>query len=245
MRRVAALLGVFVFGGCDSEGVAGEAREGEELTVPMALGEPAVFPEAPLVASGRLELESSPISPWCGAVLVAPEVAVTARRCVAGQFPEALSVAFGDPSMGASAPGAAVVDVIVDREAGEDGLAVLVLEQPVVAIEPARLRTGTFDAAMCGASAVSHEYVAKHEDDPGARWLVTGCLEDDVLAGLDDTPNCHGEQGSGVFVGGELVGITLGIGETFDGRGCAAALAVARADAHEAFFADAMELSAG
>ena len=231
---------VLLFAGCDSEaGTLDEERIEPEAQAPVALGEPAVFPEAPLVASGRLELESSPISPWCGAVLVAPDVAVTATHCVAGHYPEAFSVAFGDPSMAELAPRATVADVIAETEAT---LAILVLEKPVVAIAPATLADD--DAgSRCGAAAVSHEYVAKHEDDPGARWLVTGCLDGEQLDALDDTPNCHGEQGSGVFVDGSLVGITIGMGDAFDGRGCAAALRVARLDRDDAVVQAALALA--
>jgi len=235
MRRVAALVVgsvLFALGGCDVEDDALEVSDVDrlehELVPPVALGEPAVFPEAPLVASGRLELLDSPISPYCGAVLVAPDVAVTAASCVAGHYPEAYSVAFGDPSMAELAPRAMVADILTDRDA-DDPIAVLVLDTPVLAIPAAKLPTHRIESS-CQASAVSHEYVAKHENDPGARWLVTGCLEGEQLEALDDAPNCHGEQGSGVFVDGTLVGLTMGMGDTFDGRGCTTALRVARID---------------
>lgn len=240
MRRALLLTSALSLAGCDSEaGPIEEERIEVESRAPVALGEPAVFPEAPLVASGRLELESSPISPWCGVVLVAPDVALTAASCIAGHYPEAFSVAFGDPSMADLAPRATVADVVTEAQAS---LAVLVLEEPVVAVAPATLSAKPVESS-CGASAVSHEYVAKHEHDPGARWLVTGCLEGELLDELDDTPNCHGEQGSGVFVDDTLVGITIGMGDAFDGRGCAAALRVARLDRDDSVVQAALALA--
>lgn len=240
MRRALLVTSVLLFAGCDSEaGTFEEERIEPEAQAPVALAQPAVFVEAPLAASGRLELESSPISPWCGAVLVAPDVALTAASCVAGHYPEAFSVALGDPSLAGLAPRATVADVVTEAEAP---LAILVLEDPIVAVPPATLPDEQVESS-CRASSVSHEYVAKHENDPGARWLVTGCLEGEQLDALDDTPNCHGEQGTGVFVDDTLVGITIGMGDTFDGRGCAAALRVARLDRDDSMLQAALALA--
>jgi hypothetical protein len=145
-------------------------------------------------SAGYLVLDDSPIEPWCGAVLVAPDVAMTSAAC---------GVGFAIPNAGA--------DLTIAHTAvleSDPRLAAVVLEEPVEGIEPASI--AEVDRDLCEIDSVSYRYV--YGDDVSDRWVWSGCLaaENDQLVPDDGGPNCHGDSGAPAFTKrGDLVGIVV------------------------------------
>lgn len=194
--------------------------------------------EAPLASSGRIENADSPISPWCDAVLIAPDIAVTMTHCIAGHYKELFTVSFGDPA----APRTANVAKILDDLDPQERFTALVLETPVIGVEPATLRATS--ARRCGLDSVSHVHADKRiEGNVASRWIWSGCLDRDELVARNGKPNCHGDEGSGVFVDGELVGMTVGPGAFEPDVLCTTGVRVATVQHAEAFFDAALAAS--
>ena len=229
--------------GCDEPSEI-EAEASVEITDDAA--PPAVYAvdavdvddPPPLAASGRIENADSPISPWCDAVLVAPDVAVTMTHCIAGHYEELFTVSFGDPA----APRTANVAKILDDLDPEDRFTALLLETPVIGIEPATLQATP--ARRCGFDSVSHLHADKRiEGNLASRWIWSGCLDRDELVARNGKPNCHGEEGSGVFADGQLVGLTVGPGAFEPDVLCTTGVRVATVRDAEAFFDAALQAS--
>jgi hypothetical protein len=191
-----------------------------------------------LSAAGWIEHAESPIVPWCAAVLVAPDVAVTSALCA--QWPgEFLSVGFGPAGAGRRY---AVERIELQTDAAREDLALaaLVLDRPVEGVEPVAL--GSADRPVCGVQSVSYEFVLR--GDEGDRWAWSGCLTPGVRASVEATegaPNCHGDLGAGVFSErGELLGITV---DAWSAEGCVEHALIATVDASERFFEHALDQS--
>lgn len=203
--------------------------------------EVARVPVAPrLVTAGWLELADSPIVPWCGAVLIAPDVAVTAARCVAGYDAGFFEVGFGQVSRDETK--VAVERVLVqDAEDPEQALAALQLAEPVRGITPVDL-SAVDQARICGVQSISYTYALVGETSP--RWSWSGCMgvqEDGWLTARNGAPNCHGDMGAGAFLrDGDLVGVV--VDARSDGE-CVRDEKVATVADNAAFFDAALELS--
>lgn len=203
----------------------------------------AALPDAPVRAvalptAGWLELEDSPIVPWCSATLVAPDVIVTAAWCVDGWHPSHLSVGFD-----ALPDRRFEIDEVVIEDnpaiAREDALAALRLATPVKGLVPADLRD---EHDGCGITSVAPLYVLR--DDPRGRWLWSSCLAGDELEASALPPNCHGDGGAGAFAeGGALVGVAIGPGAARDELGCTKGHRIAGVAARSEFFDAALALS--
>jgi hypothetical protein len=177
-----------------------EASDGE-ITVAPATTE--------LAASGWIELADSPIVPWCGAVLVAPDVAITSARCVLGYDAGFLEVGFGQ--VGATKK-VAVDRVELQRDvAPELALAALQLSEPVVGAHPADLTKADPRERICGVRSVSYTYALVGEPSP--RWSWAGCIdprEPSWITAEVGAPNCHGDLGAGAFLpNGALLGVVV------------------------------------
>ena len=186
-------------------------------------------------ASAWIDHADSPIMPWCGAVLVAPDVAVTAARCVEGWDKSWLDVGFG----GIDSTVHEIAEIVVQRdvEPREHALAALRLVEPVTGIEPAELALP--HGQVCDVQTISFEYVLRGETSPRALW--SGCLSGSDLRATSGRPNCHGDMGFGAFLpDGSLAGVA--VDASSDG-GCVEGHRIATVIANEAFFDLALELS--
>jgi hypothetical protein len=185
-------------------------------------------------AAGYLVLDDSPIEPWCGAVLVAPDVVLTSSACVEGRGTSRLGVGFALPNSGSSLGTETAVVLDADPR-----LAALVLASPVDEIEPASV--GAMDRDRCDVDSVSYLYVTG--DDVSERWVWTGCFDADSarLVPDDGGPNCHGDSGAPAFsASGDLVGLVVGAS---GGSPCIESVSLAVL-AHSDAFDEALELSA-
>lgn len=201
-----------------------------------ALGEPLVEsaevdgPDAaePLPFAGWLDVEVSPVVPWCGVTLIAPDIAVTAAGCFNENVYGRVTTSFG----GVEREAHEVREVVALQ--GHTSLVALVLDPPVVDIEPAKSTEATEGCAF-----ESISYLHGSRDAEGGRWSWSGCLtEGSRLTPEHGEPNCHGDLGAGVFdPEGKLVGITIA---TDPGPVCAAALLLAPT---AAIFDEAMDAS--
>ena len=155
-------------------------------------------------AAGYLVLDDSPIEPWCGGVLVAPDVVMTSSACVEGYGTSRVAVGFSLPNDGSLHD----VDETVVLDA-DPRLAALLLASPVQELAPAPV--GVLARSRCDVNSVSYRYVAG--DDVSDRWIWTGCFEPETAALVPDDggPNCHGDTGAPAFSRrDELVGIVVG-----------------------------------
>lgn len=160
--------------------------------------------ETPLPFAGWLDATISPIVPWCGVTLVAPDVALTAADCFDENIYGRVNAGFGALESAAHE----VVDVITLHGAPE--LAALVLDPPVRDIEPARSTTAT---QGCAFESISYTHVVRGTAE-SHRWSWFGCLAPAPqglwLTPKHGEPNCHGELGAGAFdEHGKLVGISV------------------------------------
>jgi hypothetical protein len=237
--RAPTLTALLVFSACyvgpDDEplpAIAGERRD-----------QVAEDPSIPLEAAGWVDHEDSLIVPWCGAVLVAPDVAVTATRCVDGWSKGYLHVGFG----GVSGPSHAVAEVVIEGDAIPEmeprihGLAALRLEEPVFGVVPVDLDAGVVEA--CDVETVAYEYMLR--GDEGDRWTWAGCLRDGALMATRGAPNCHGDMGAGAFLeNGALAGVAVDAKtEHWSTDGCMLGHRLATVAEHERFFELALDLS--
>lgn len=209
---------------------------------------PAARRGAALPGAAWLDRADSPITPWCAAVLVAPDVVVTAARCIDSPSTSHLRVGFGD----IATPAYAVAEIVLQDDSTDPdpdhGLAALRLAGPVQDIAPVDLALGR--EGMCDVSSVANRYVIR--GDPSRRWLWHGCLADDALtAEVDpaaepdtdesDAPNCHGDMGAGAFApDGALLGVAV---DAWSDGGCALGHRLASVAKNAAFFELAMDLS--
>jgi hypothetical protein len=155
-------------------------------------------------AAAYLVLDDSVVAPWCGGVLVAPDVVMTASACIEGRGTSRLAVGLLIPNAG---PDLAVEQAVVLD--ADPRLAAVVLAAPVEDLEPASV--ATMDNNRCDIDSVSYLYVAG--DDVSDRWVWTGCFEPDTAALVPDDggPNCHGDSGAPAFSArGDLIGIVVG-----------------------------------
>lgn len=202
------------------------------------------FASAPVAiampSAGWIELDSSPIVPWCGAVLVAPDVVVTTASCVVGWDKGFLRAGFG--AQVEVAPRVAVAEVLVQKDADvpEHALAALRLAEPVRGIDPVELAMAPLHRRMCGVQSVAYQYVL--DGDPSTRWSWQGCVDTDAwLAAQTGAPNCHGDIGAAAFVpSGALLGVV--VDARTDGL-CSREERIATVADNEAFFDAALDLS--
>lgn len=183
-------------------------------------------------------------------MLIAPDVAVTAARCLAGQDAGWFAVGFG--AVGSKSY--AIDDAIIQEDVDPDhALAALQLSSPVVGIDPAELVIDPVepivdpaepagDAPRRSCEVMTAAYLHVLRGETSSRWIWAGCVEQDVVRSTDGAPNCHGDMGSGAFAanGGRLLGIAIDIGT--DGT-CAVEQRFASVTKNAAFFEQALELS--
>lgn len=169
----------------------------------------------PLDASGYLHAFNSALDPYCGAVLIAPALAVTAGHCVEGSPREWLSIGFGEVGSGPLIP---IEEIWVSEQFGalravEDDVAVLFLgEQAPPSVMPAPVAR-TPAPAGAGVRSVSYAYVPVGHT--GERRVVTGDVSESgarvVVRFAGEQPNCHGDSGAGLFdADGTFLGIASG-----------------------------------
>ncbi len=183
-------------------------------------------------AAGYLVLDDSPIEPWCGGVLVAPDVVMTSSACVEGHGTSRVAVGFSLPNDGVLHE----VDRTVVLDA-DPRLAALLLASPVEDIAPARV--GELARSRCDVDSVSYRYVTG--DDISDRWVWTGCFEAEGAALVPDDggPNCHGDSGAPAFSRDALVGIVVGA----SGAAPCVERVVLAVPSEDDAFAEALELS--
>lgn len=198
----------------------------------------------PIAAAGWLDHEDSPITPWCSAVLIAPDVAVSAARCIEGWDADWFRVGFGDTGSKAYA----IDDVLVQDDATDPdhALVAMQLETPVTGVDPVELDGEVRTRPICDVLGVA--YLHGLRGDAGGRWIWSGCIDRDALRAASGVPNCHGDMGSGAFAaqdkGGRLIGIAVDIGtEVTDDFGCAREHRLQSVSENAAFFERALDLS--
>lgn len=199
---------------------------------------PAARRGAALPGAAWLDRADSPITPWCAAVLVAPDVVVTGARCIDSPSTSHLRVGFGD----IATPAYAVAEIVLQDDSTDPdpdhGLAALRLAGPVQDVAPVDLALGR--DGLCDVSSVANRYVIR--GDAGHRWLWRGCVVDDALEAEVDAPNCHGDMGAGAFTAdGALLGIAV---DAWSDGGCALGHRLASVAKNAAFLELAMDLSA-
>lgn len=200
-----------------------------------------------LPGAAWLDRADSPITPWCAAVLVAPDVVITAARCIDSPSTGHLRVGFGD----IATPAYAVAEIVLQDDSTDPhpdhALAALRLAGPVDDVAPVDLALGR--DGVCDVSSVANRYVIR--GDAGRRWLWRGCVVDDALtaevdaeasdADESDAPNCHGDMGAGAFApDGALLGVAV---DAWSDGGCALGHRLASVAGNAAFFERAMDLS--
>ena len=233
----------FALPACDeTTEVASEARadvDPPQASAIATLGADADEIELPpLAASGRVENADSPITPWCDAVLIAPDVAVTSTHCIEGRYAELFTVSFGDPAR----PRTANVVEILDDLDPDRRFTALVLATPIADVEPASLHADV--PRRCGFDAISHVHADKRvKGNVPSRWIWSGCLDGDILEARHGKPNCHGDQGSGVFADGALIGMTFGPGHFEPDMLCSNEVRVVTVRKAERFFDAALAAS--
>jgi len=211
------------------EDAAGEVA-GEDAEVARPADRHMLHP-----ASAWLDHAESPIMPWCGAVLVAPDVAVTAARCVDGWDKSYLDLGFG----GIESTVYEIAEIVVQREVEprEHALAAVRLAQPVRGVDPVELTLPRGE--VCDVQSVSYVYVLRGEDSSRGVW--SGCLSQGELRATRGSPNCHGDMGVGAFLAdGSLAGVAI---DAWSEGGCVPGHRIATVADNEAFFDLALELS--
>ena len=185
--------------------VASEPSDGARGVSNESQGRPsALATSVAHAAAVHLLIDDSVIRPWCGGVLVAPDVVITSADC-------GLDVGASLLEVGTMAPGSdeehAVAQIVALER--DPRLAALVLEEPIEGIEPASVAVPEEDE--CGVQSVSYHYVA----EPGAplsRWVWSGCFtrETSAVEPIDGEPNCHGDNGAPVFdEEGDVIGVVV------------------------------------
>jgi hypothetical protein len=226
---------------CDS----GETSDDRATNVAAAGAPSESLPprSLPIAAAGWLDHEESPITPWCGAVLVAPDVAVTAARCVEGWDIDWFRVGFGDTGTRSYA----IAEVLEQEDAVDptQALVALRLDAPVVGIDPAELDTDSRTRPVCDVLGVAYLHALR--GDLGGRWIWSGCLDGSTVRTTSGVPNCHGDMGSGAFTsreaGGRLIGIAVDVGDARDELGCAREHRLESVTENAGFFDRALDLS--
>lgn len=190
--------------GCLAEG---DPRPGPDLgdgaqSVPLGSHTLAVSSAHP--AAIHILLEGAVIRPWCGGVLVAPDVVITAADCVLGMDVSELEIG----TMVSGDHGEHAVERVVELDR-DPRLAALVLDRPVEGVEPASI--GDPEPDRCGVQSVSYLFVAG-PDAPLSRWVWSGCYtaKTHVVEPSDGAPNCHGDTGAPVFdEAGAVIGVVV------------------------------------
>jgi hypothetical protein len=147
--------------------------------------------------------DDSFIRPWCGGVLVAPDVVITSAACVFDVRASHLEV--GTMVAGIDEEHAVAQIAPLERD---PRIVALVLEQPIEGIEPASVAVPEGDE--CGVQSVSYLYVGP--DAPLSRWVWSGCYTEETAAvePTDGEPNCHGDNGAPVFdEDGDVIGVVV------------------------------------
>lgn len=185
-----------------------------------------------------IDYTESAITPWCAGVLVAPDVVITAARCIESPSAARFKVGVGD----IESKRYDVAEIVLQDDSTDPdpdhALAALRLEIPVRGVEPVDLSMGRED--VCDVTSVANLFVVR--GDPGGRWLWRGCVEDGELTAQEGSaPNCHGDMGAGAFLqDGALLGIAV---DAWSDGGCAVGHRLAGVADNEKFFDRAMELS--
>lgn len=182
---------------------------------------PALLPADSQPALGFLSVSNSLVVPWCAAVLVAPNVVVTAAHCVEDLWPSRVSFGLGRVTAdGAEGGMYQVRDFIFHPEHTKRGpwqrnLAALVLEQPVRGITPARL--GDEAAPEGRLTSVTYEYALPGQAGARRVWggQAQGANDPITLVPTEGEPNCHGDVGAGVIdAAGNVLGfLSSGLAE--------------------------------
>lgn len=167
---------------------------------PPALGEAPVIAHA---AGGWLEHARSPIVPFCQAVLVAPDVVVSAARCADEGWHE-LSFGVGEAT-GATIPVVAASRHPLAAEDAAHALIALVLERAVPDVAPARLEAPR--EPPCGVELPTYRAVLRGEAGERSLWTACALEESTRLVAMEGYPSCHGESGAGAFEPGALGGV--------------------------------------
>jgi hypothetical protein len=187
-------------------------------------------------AAGWLDHEESPIQPWCGAVLVAPDVAITSARCVDGWDKSFLNFGLGP----ADADPHEIAEIVMQKSdviPREQSLAAVRLVEPITGVAPAELTVSR--EAACDVESISYLFVLRGED--GSRDTWRGCLVGSELRANSGAPNCHGDMGAGAFLSdGALVGVSV---DAFSEGACVPGHRLATVADNEAFFQLALDLS--
>lgn len=240
--RAALLLSSATLLACNVDGVDTSPLPPAVRDEPEPSSDVLVAPAADrLAAAGWIELADSPIVPWCAAVLIAPDVAITHASCVAAYDAGFLRVGFGEVAL-AELVDVDAVELQEDAPAPELALAALALAEPVVGVDPVELAFTSGRNTICGVRSISYTYVLAGEPSP--RWSWSGCVgarEPRWIEAHAGAPNCHGDLGAGAFLrDGSLLGVV--VDARSDGE-CVRDERIATVAANEAFFDRALERS--
>jgi hypothetical protein len=201
-------------------------------------------------ALGFIDVYQAIVAPWCSAVLVAPDVVMTAARCVEGI--DASRIRFG---VGAVTPDGAeggtfqVRQVIVnpDHAQWQHDLAALVLARPLTNVTPVAM--GVDLAAPARLESVAYNYV--HRGESGARtvWAGNAQPSDDSIAVVpsEGKPSCQCVTGAGMInEAGQLLGFVSAAGSRAAGDTtsfCAVSFNLAAVSHNQTFVQQALAAS--
>jgi hypothetical protein len=206
MRLAAGLAAAIAVSSCGASEPAAYAVAGSGLARP---------------SGGYLEHARSPITPFCHAVLVAPDVVVAAAACAEDGW---LELSFGVGELGGDT---IPVDGVMFHPDGDDpahALVALRLARPIDDAPPAVLGAASdardskspTDRDDCGVQLPSYSFVLRGE--PGERAIWTACaIGNDAadLVAIVGHPNCHGDAGAGAYAaeaGDVVIGWVTGAG---------------------------------
>jgi hypothetical protein len=228
------------------------------LTVGCAESEaPSAEPIAVTViargALGFLDVRNSAVLPWCSAVLVAPDVVVTAARCVTGLAPSEIKFGVGSVTPEGAEGGLYPVQRIVfhpDHAQWQHDLAALILLGPVPNVSAMKMG-GDGPGADGPTESVSYPFVHRGAISLRAFWSGAGRAEDNAITVVpkESSPDCQCVVGGGAL---DADGRLLGLISTGDGRSeknpaapyCTGAFRLAAVAHNQVFMRQALALSA-
>lgn len=190
-------LAVLTAGGCaESEPIVAEP--------PLAVEHAAL---------GYLDVRDAVVTPWCSGVLVAPDVVLTAARCVEKLHPEQVRFGVGAATPAGAQGGLYGVSRILlhrDRADWQHNLAALILQTPIANVPPSAMGLDMVDSKPQRLESITYTYVNRGEASVRSLWAGESRPDGGALAVVptEGQPTCLCVNGAGmVDEAGRLLGL--------------------------------------